>query len=111
MYRIVFFEAERGAKPVEEFIDGLDTRTQAKVVSYLTLLQELGPNLKRPYADIVDGKIREIRPRQARIFYFFMFRDRIILVHGFLKKKDRIDPKEIEVANKRMADWIRRYKE
>ena len=43
------------------FSYGLDKKTRAKAAAYLSLLEEEGPNLKRPYADVVRGKIRELR--------------------------------------------------
>ena len=56
LYNIVFYTAERGDSPVDDFLDGLDKKSRAKVAAYLSLLEEQGPNLKRPYADIVRGK-------------------------------------------------------
>ena len=49
------------------------------MAAYLSLLEKQGPNLKRPYADIVRGKIRELRihysSNQFRILYFFQMLD------------------------------------
>ena len=110
-YTILFYTTERGDSPVKEFIGGLDSVTRAKFISYIELLIEQGPNLKRPYADTVGGKIRELRPRQARVLYFFAFRDNIVLVHGFLKKRREIEPAEFAIAQVRMANWIKRKNE
>jgi len=75
LYSIVFYTTERGNSPVDDFLDGLDKKSRAKVAAYLSLLEEQGPNLKRPYADIVRGKIRELRIQQSanhyRILFFF----------------------------------------
>jgi phage-related protein len=64
------------------------------VAACLSLLEEQGPNLKRPYADIVRGKIRELRihysSRQSRIPYFFQMFDQIVLVHAFSKKMQQL---------------------
>jgi phage-related protein len=105
MYQVFYYTTVTGRIPVKEFIDGLDELTQARFFAYVNLLKESGPNLKRPYADIVQGKIREIRPRQGRVLYFFAIDKKIILVHGFLKKKDQIDQKDIDTAIERMNDW------
>jgi phage-related protein len=90
LYNLVFYTTERGDSPVDDFFDSLDKKSRAKVAAHLSILEELGPNLKRPYADVVRGKIRELRIRkssnQYRILYFFELRDQIILVHAFLKK-------------------------
>jgi hypothetical protein len=49
----------------DEILDGLDKKSRAKVAANLSLLEEEGPHLKRPYADVVRGKIRELRIREA----------------------------------------------
>ncbi len=60
MYNLVLYTTDRGDSPVDEFLDGLDKKSRAKVAAHLSLLEEQGPNLKRPYADVVRGKIREL---------------------------------------------------
>jgi phage-related protein len=113
LYNLVFFTAERGDSPIDEFLDALDKKTRAKVAAYLTILEEEGPNLKRPYADVVRGKIRELRihygSNQYRILYFFHVRDQIVLVHAITKKTQQLKEKDIELAERRMEDWMRRH--
>lgn len=113
MYKVLFYTTERGASPVDEFLDGLSNKSRAKVAAHISLLEEEGPNLKRPYADVVKGKIRELRIRQSsdsyRILYFFQVRDSIVLVHGLRKKTQELKVKDIELAERRMEDWIRRF--
>jgi len=113
LYKIVFYAAERGDSPLDDFLDGLDEKSRAKVAAYLSLLEEQGPNLKRPYADTVRGKIRELRihytSNQFRILYFFQMLDRIVLVHGFSKKTQQLKKQDVDLAEKRMEDWMRRF--
>ena len=107
-YKVLWYETARGDKPAEEFVQGLDEDTQARFIVYVEMLGEHGPNLKRPYADIVRGKIRELRPRRARVLYFFAVGHRVILTNGVLKQRDDLDPKDIDLAESRMNDWLRR---
>ncbi len=113
MFDIVFFTTERGDSPIDEFLDGLDKKSRAKVAAYLSLLEEEGPNLKRPYADVVREKIRELRihysSNQYRVFYFFHVRDQIVLVHAFSKKTQQLKEKDIVLSERRMEDWMRRF--
>jgi phage-related protein len=113
LYNIIFYTTERGDSPLDDFLDGLDKKSRAKVAAYLSLLEEQGPNLKRPYADIVRGKIRELRihhsSNQFRILYFLKVRDQIVLVHAFSKKTQQLKKKDIGLAEKRMEDWMRRF--
>jgi len=83
------------------------------VAAYLSPLEEQGPNLKRPDADIARGKIRELRihhsPNQYRILYFVQVFDQIILVHALSKKTQQLKKQDIDLAEKRMEDWMRRF--
>jgi len=112
MYKVLYYKTPRGDSPVKEFILGLDEKTQAKINRHIELLREYGLNLIRPYADVVRGKTRELRVKfshsNVRIFYFFVFRDEIVLTHGFLKKTQELEARDIEMAERRMADWLAR---
>ena len=110
MYHVVFYESERGDSPVEDFLQGLDPHTQAKAKALIGLLEEHGPQLKRPYADKLEGKIYEIRPKQARVLYFFFHGRQIVLLHGFIKKTWEVPKSEIRTATNRMEDWIARHR-
>lgn len=52
-------------------------RNQAKLLSHISLLQDKGPNLMRPYADLLEDGIHELRVKlsgkQTRILYYFVF--------------------------------------
>ena len=113
MYSLVLYTTERGDSPLDEFLDRLDKKSRAKVAAHLSLLEEQGPNLKRPYADIVRGKIRELRihfsSNQFRILYFFQVRDQVVLLHGFSKKTQQLKEKDIELAERRMEEWMQRH--
>jgi len=113
LYNVIFYTTERGDSPVDDFLDGLDKKSLAKVAAHLSLLEEQGPHLKRPYADVVRGKIRELRIHQSsnqyRILYFFQVRDQVVLTHAFSKKTQQLKEKDIELAERRMEDWLRRF--
>jgi len=110
-YEIEFYRESDGHCPVDEFMDSLPDKHLARVHAYLELLEEKGPDLQRPYADILGEKIRELRPgfgrHEYRFLYFFAGR-RIVVTHGFLKKTDRVHPREIERALRYMRDWLAR---
>jgi phage-related protein len=113
LYNLVFYTTERGDSPVDDFLDELDKKSRAKVAAHLSLLEEQGPHLKQPYADVVRGKIRELRIHQGsnqyRILYFFQVRDQIVLMHAFSKKTQQLKETDIKLAESRMEDWLRRF--
>jgi phage-related protein len=89
VYEVLFYEDGKGHCFVDEFLDGMEVRARAKVMKWLSKLEEMGPDLRRPFADTVRGKIRELRVELGtdsyRFLYFFMGK-KIILTHGFAKK-------------------------
>lgn len=77
------------------------------------MLEENGPTLPRPYADILEDGIHELRiklsGRQERILYFFVFHKCIILTHAFTKKTSAVPGREIEKAKKCRDDFTGRF--
>lgn len=113
MYQIVYYTTERGDSPVKEFLNALDKKSRAKAMTYLSLLEKEGPNLKRPYADHVSGKLRELRiqysSNEYRILYFFYMHNQIVLLHAFSKKTQQLREHDIDLAERRMEAWIKQY--
>lgn len=79
----------------------------------IDLLAEQGVLLKEPYTRQIKGKIRELRVKDnlghSRVLYFTFTGRRFVLLHGFLKKTDKTPEREIEMAEKRMKDFMERY--
>jgi phage-related protein len=82
------------------------------VFRLIKLLKDYGVLLKEPYTKQIRGKIRELRIKDSqgavRILYFTFTGRRFILLHGFIKKADKTPEREIEIAEKRMNDFIHR---
>lgn len=106
-------EDKEGRCPAERFLSLLQSKARGKIAKWIEKLEELGPNLPRPYADIVRGKIRELRTvfasNQYRLLYFFYNR-KIIITHGFLKKGRRVPEEDVRKAERIMADFEERIK-
>ena len=111
-YKLEFYITPRGESLVDVFLDDALETHRGKILRWLQYLEKEGPNLPRPYADIVAGKIRELRisiaHHQYRLFYFFCGKT-IVITHGILKKTSRVPPREIEHALQYMNDWLSRY--
>lgn len=114
-WQILYYETVEGESPVEKFIDSRKDRDQAKILSWISLLEEQGPNLPRPYADLLTNGIHELRVKlsgdQVRIFYFFCYKDYIILTHAFRKQTISVPHGEIKKAQAYRADFLSRYSE
>ena len=112
-WEIEFYRDKSGKEPLVEFLDKLLPGTRAKVVRMMALLSEQGVLLKEPYTRQIRGKLRELRVKDhlghVRVFYFTFTGRCFVLLHGFLKKTDKTPEREIELAEKRMNDFINRY--
>lgn len=109
-YQIEFYQTPGGDHPAAEFLKDLPTKVRAKVAFWMNLLQNEGPNLKRPYADTLQGSIRELRVSFGKLevrMLYFIHDKQIVLTHGFLKKTQQTPPSEIERAERYRADWLR----
>jgi len=115
-WKVLYYsENEKEASEIELFIESKDERNQAKILAWLEKLEELGPNLPRPYADILTDGIHELRIKlsgnQIRILYFFCFKNFIILTNQFVKNTDKVPKNEINKAKKRRDDFLKSYNE
>ena len=105
-WQVDFYEEADGSAPVEDFLSGLPVHHKAKALAIIQLLAEMGPALLYPYTSQVRGKIRELRTQYAkdkiRIVYFGDTRRRFILLHGWVKRTEKLREGDIEVAEDRM---------
>lgn len=118
MYEIIFYEDEEGNKPVEHYIDQLDAMADSNknarillesIVYCLHRLEDAGTRSGSKFTKHIKGKIWEVRPRDHRILFFGWYRNRLVLLHHFRKETNKTPIREIEIAEKRMIDWIERF--
>ncbi|HUU79840.1 MAG TPA: type II toxin-antitoxin system RelE/ParE family toxin [Acidobacteriota bacterium] len=90
-------------------------RDQAKILALISYLQDQGPTLPRPYADLLEDGIHELRVRlsgdQFRVLYFFCYRRFIVLTHAFVKVTAKVPKAEIQKAKKYRSDFLSRFEE
>lgn len=113
MFQAIFYWNERNETPVRDVIESLSEKVQQKIAAWVELLEKEGPFLKRPYADKVQDKLYELRVRlgsdNIRILYFFFLKDKIVLLHVFRKKDWKISKGDLELASRRMRDFLSRW--
>ena len=85
---------------LERFIRSLQKATVAKVLRTIDLLEMFGRELGPPHTNKISAHLYEIRilgKQEVRIFYSFR-RSQIYLLHGFVKKSQKIPQREIKIA-------------
>ena len=84
---------QSGKEVVQEFLDSLPHKDLAKVIRDIELLAQYAPDLHEPYTKHIDGPIWELRSKFSsniyRIFYFIWDGNKLVLLHGFTKKRKK----------------------
>ena len=115
MYEVIFYQDSAGMQPVKEHLSELSKRTDkdsrinhSKINDYITLLRKHGLTLREPYIKHLEGDIWELRPIRNRVLFFGHSGNEFVLVHHFIKKTQKTPQAEIDLAKKRMKDFIER---
>jgi len=113
MRAVTFYTTVSGDKPVEEFLDSLSAKEAQKIAWVLKIVQQQ-PIVSKEYFKKLIGTedIWEVRAlygkKEFRLLGFFHEGNLVILTNGFVKKSKKTLPEEIELAEKRKKDFIRR---
>ena len=110
-----FYRTPAGRCPVLEFLDGLSDKDAQKVLWVFRLIERVDSvpaNYLKKLASTDD--IWECRiPAQGGAFRVFAFLTRantLVLTHGYSKKTQRLDPREIQRAERYKRDYLNRQR-
>lgn len=108
-WKILLYKTPQGDTPVNDFILELDLKAQSKVRDMIKILQEFGVRLGLPHVKKLTStelwELRIVGGDSIRILYIAISGRNFLLLHGFKKKKDKTPPKEIKVAQDRLAEF------
>lgn len=116
MYKIEFYENQRGESEVWDFLETLrvksktskDARIQYnQILFYIDLLAKNGTNLPVNITKHLEEDIWELRPGNNRVFYFYYDESQYVLLHHFRKKTQKTPKREITRAKAERDDYIR----
>ncbi len=109
-WTVIFYKTEDKHSPVEEWLNAIPKSAKAKIIRNMFLLEELGLTVREPYVKPLGDKLYEVRAKDPngiyRVIYFAYTGKQFVMLHGFTKKTQKTPPKEIEVAKKRMEEFI-----
>ena len=102
LYTIEYFSEQ-----AEQFVLDLPSSLKARYLRLADLLIEFGPNLGMPRTKALSGGLFELRLKGkegiARVFYCTLSGQRIVILHGFVKKTQKTPKKELLIAQRRFA--------
>ena len=113
MKRVIFYQTETGNEPVKEWLKGL-SKDEKKIIGIEIKTVQIGWQVGCPLGTSLlrklDKNLWEIRcnldNKIARIL-FTLYKDSMVLLHGFIKKSQKTPLKDLHLA-KRRRDAYRR---
>lgn len=114
-WSIIYYQAPgQRNSPVYDFINNLTPNTKSKVINTINLLENYGIRLGLPHSKKLVGRdlweLRVLGQDNIRIFYVAIVGKNFLMLHGFQKKKQKTDQKEIKIAEERLKDHRLRSK-
>lgn len=103
--QVIIFANDEKHAPLIDWMGSLKQKVIDKCVAKIARLEEMGHELRRPEADLLQNGIYELRIKHERVPYrilYFFHDQKAILSHG-MQKKNVVPPKEIDhaISNKR----------
>lgn len=112
-WETIEYQKEDGTIPVYNFLDTLPQKKADKVVGDIKKLGLFGLRWGMPYVEHVEGDIYVLRTIQGsdvfRTFFFRWHHTLLVLMNGYNKKGNKMDPREFRRAKAYRDDWLRRY--
>ena len=110
---IIFYRTEEDRCPVEEFLDSLQAKEAQKVLWVLRIIEEFEIVPTHYFKKLTDSEeIWEcrvtIRSKAYRIFAFFPNGETLVLTHGYSKKSQKTEKRQIKQAERYRRDYLQR---
>jgi len=107
--KIIYYTSIKGENPVSDFLDSLPLKQQAKILRILQYIKIYGISSILPHTRKLTGtplwEIRILGKDNLRVLYVTPHQDIVLILHGFIKKKQKTPRKEIVIALGRLKDW------
>jgi phage-related protein len=108
IFQVVFYRSASGREPVREWLKQLDVRDRKRIGEDLYTLQ-LGWPLGMPLARKIETDLWELRSSIDNGIARIMFTEkkgRLILLHGFIKKSQKLPATDLKLARRRLSVFI-----
>jgi phage-related protein len=103
----LFFRTEQGNEPVREWLKGDLTPTERQLVGQDVRTAEYGWPIGMPACRPLGDGLHEVRTNLpngiARVMFYVDAQQRMVLLHGFVKKTQATPNAEMKIARRRKA--------
>jgi len=104
----IFFRTEAGGEPVRDWLRSLPSPNDRKRIGEDIKTVEFGWPIGMPACRPLGERIHEVRTRLsenriARVLFYVDRRNRMVLLHGFIKKTRATPAEDLELAKRNKA--------
>ena len=107
--QVIYYTTIQGENPVSDFLDSLLQKQQVKILRILQYMGKYGISSVLPHTRKLTGtplwEIRILGKDNLRVLYVIPVKNIVLVLHGFVKKKQKTPRKEIDIAVSRLKDW------
>src|SRR5438105_5054837 len=112
MTKVVYYTTTIEESPPKNFIQSLLPAQRAKIIRMLTNIQIYGLISAIPHIKKLTGtslwEIRILGKDNIRVLYATIETDKILILHGFIKKSQKTPTREINTTLDRLNEWVNR---
>jgi len=109
MTTVAYYLSPTGKNPVKEFIDSLNIKQIRKITHLFKAIQTYGLSAIHPHLKKVTQtpfyELRILGSDNIRLFFINTSSDSVILLHGYIKKTQKIPLKELQTLNKAYSNY------
>jgi phage-related protein len=107
-HKVVYF-SYLNKQPIKDFIESLNEKQQAKIFRIFRFIIQYGIfSIPRHTKKIINTPFWEIRilgEDNIRLIYIILEEHSVLILHGFVKKTQKTNPREISISKKRLMNW------
>lgn len=112
MFKLYFYQTSSKREVVTDFILSFTELEITKIHNDLAQLSQFGlqliatPLLKKIYQNPALYELRIKTIREIRLIFYFCKPNTFVILHGFVKKTNKLPKKELDITIKRAREFI-----
>jgi phage-related protein len=107
-WKTIYYSNKRGEKVVMDEILSFGSKNAAGIFHTIDLLNEYGVGLTGRHVKHIEDKLWELRIDRYRVLYLAFTKKTFVVLRCFLKKTNKTPRKEINLAKRRLGDFLGR---